>query len=174
MQMTFTVQEIIEGIAASEKGRREKHNRECPLPEPEVVAAILFRRVLGAKRERVWDAFERIINDVPGRGFGAKLVNHAVSIASGDRADEYKAKYARSHMHIASAIEMLMRELEPTIAADAPLPSIDEVTVWINARGIEKLHFEYMRAKSSSTKSAPKAQNHDRKKKAKENIGHGI
>jgi len=110
-------------------------------------AATLFCAVLAAKREgeTVYTALRQLVDDAEGRSFGARLVNFTLSRIDAEISDDLRTAWAGIKQQMTSTIELLMRQLMPTIPDYSPLLQPEQVVVWIDSRGgIGKLHTDFM------------------------------
>jgi hypothetical protein len=101
--------------------------------------------VLTAKRENIELGLQSLINEAPGRSFGAKLIHWAMSKMDTDIADDLKVAWGSLHQQMSSTIEMLIRHLESNIVPNGPPMTVEQVVEWIHRQGgIGKLHMAYM------------------------------
>jgi hypothetical protein len=133
----------------------------------EDASAILFCAVLVTKRENIELGFQSLINEAPGRSFGAKLINWAMSKMDADIADDLKVAWGSLHQQMSSTIEMLIRQLEPNILPHSPPLRMEQVVSWIQIHGgIGKLHMEYMAARRTEKQMEQANKEADRRRGA--------
>lgn len=113
----------------------------------EEAVGCLFAAVITAKRENIEFGFQGLFlnENVKGRSFGAKLINWAMEKASIDIADDLKVAWGSLHQQMSSTMEMLLRQLEPSLPASSPPPEPKSIAEYIREHGgMGKMHMTYM------------------------------
>lgn len=110
----------------------------------EEASAMLFCAILTAKREHVELQFFQEINKARGGSFGARLINFVVSHSDADLSDDLRTAWAGIHGQMAGTIEMMVRELEPSIA-HGPTLTPEQAVDWVRRNGgLGQLHWKWM------------------------------
>ena len=111
----------------------------------EEAVGCLFAAVITAKRENIEYGFQGLFSEAKGRSFGAKLINWAMEKASIDIAEDLKVAWGSLHQQMSSTMEMLLRQLEPSLPTSSPPPEPSSVAEYIREHGgMGKMHMTYM------------------------------
>jgi hypothetical protein len=129
----------------------------------EEASAILFCATMIAKQKNIELGFYDMINEAKGRTFGARLINWSIDHMDGEIASDLKVAWAGQHQHMSSAIEMMIRELEPVGTNVVP----EQVIEWIkNHGGLGNLHMKFMNYRQAEVQREKAIKEQDRKRGA--------
>jgi len=104
-------------------------------------SAVFFCAIVTAKQEHIDLQFDLLFDKAPGKSYSAKLINWVISKCPVTMADNVKLAWSGMHKHMCSAIEVMIRKIDPIGGI-----TVDEAEAWIKANGgLSKLHWQYVR-----------------------------
>jgi len=118
----------------------------------EEAAARLYIVVVTAKQKNIDLQLMRMVNQAPGKSFGAKLINWMMGKIDIEIARDLRTAWASYHQQMSSTIEMLIKDVLDDPDYSRVVTTVEQAEKWIARQGgMGQIHMDFMSYRRNET-----------------------